>query len=62
MYELYLSTDIRDAQGVMISFIILNGNSTCGPVNIDKAALIIFDKVGRFLLLNIMAHCKDIKR
>ena len=45
MHELYVLTDIRDAQGVTISFIILSDDSTCGPVNIDKAALIIFDKI-----------------
>ena len=58
MYELYVSTDIHDARGVTISFTILNDDSTCGPVNIDKATLIIFDKVGYLLLSNIMAHHK----
>ena len=60
MYELYVSTNIRDARGVAVSFIILNDVSSCGSVNIDKATLIIFDKVGYFLLLNTMAHHNDI--
>ena len=59
IYELYISTDICDTRGVTISFTIPNDDSTCGLVNIDKAALIIFDKVGYLLLSNIMAHHKD---
>ena len=53
------SADIRDARGVMI-FIILSDDSTCGPGNIDKVALIIFDKAGYLLLSNTMTHHKDI--
>ena len=59
MYEIHLSTDIHDTGGVMISFIILNDDSVCGQVNIDKDALIIFDKVGYLLLPNIIKIYQD---
>ena len=50
MYKIYVLTNIRDARGVTISFIILNDVFSCGPVNIDKAVVIIFNKVEYLLL------------